>query len=97
MTIMDLDLNATQEEIGLVREILENMGFQGEEKIQPTMDLIICHRNGCPLDLAKMAEYSRNEGIETKIHVIHDLTGIRNHLDPSTGRLDGRFHPRFAK
>jgi len=54
------------------------------------MDLTICHANGCPLDLERMAKASDPD-------LVHDVWGIAKWLDRKTGRLTGVFWPRFAR
>lgn len=58
------------------------------------MDITCVHLNGCALDLKAMVE-----AIDTEhdADVIHDLFGIRRHIDRTTGRLMGCFVPRYAK
>ena len=53
------------------------------------MDLTAVHANGCPLRLDELA------GAD-EFDFIHDVFGIRRHLDRSTGKLGGCFVPRFA-
>lgn len=54
------------------------------------MDLIATHANGCPLDLARMAEAD-------DFNLMHDVGGIGRHLDRDTGKLTGHFRPRFTR
>jgi hypothetical protein len=54
------------------------------------MDLEACHTHGCPLDLDRMAEARQGD-------VLHDIAGIRRHLDRETGELTDCFVPRFAR
>lgn len=54
------------------------------------MDLEACHSNGCPLDLERMQEAKQSD-------LMHDVGGIRRHLDRDTGALRDFFVPRFAK
>lgn len=53
------------------------------------MDLTACHTNGNPLRLKELA--AAND-----FNFVHDVFGIRRHLDRETGQLDGRFSPRFT-
>jgi hypothetical protein len=53
------------------------------------MDLTACHANGCRLDLDAMLAAS-------EFDLMHDVLGIRNHLDRKTGRLMNFFEPRLA-
>ncbi len=54
------------------------------------MDLTACHRNGCPLDLAALAEAD-------DFNFSHDVFGIRRHLNRKTGLLMDFFTPRYTK
>jgi hypothetical protein len=54
------------------------------------MDLEACHTHGCPLDLERMREAKKSD-------LMHDVAGIRRHLDRDTGELRDCFLPRFAK
>ena len=52
------------------------------------MDITAVHANGYPLrlnDLLKADEFN----------FIHDVFGIRNHLNRETGELENHFRPRF--
>ena len=53
------------------------------------MYLEACHCNGCPLRLEDMEQAS-------EFDLIHDVAGLRAHLDTRTGKLEGYFLPRFA-
>lgn len=53
------------------------------------MDITACHCNGCELDLNKLLEAPDSD-------FIHDVFGIRRHIDRSTGRLGDCFLPRCA-
>lgn len=52
--------------------------------------LLKCHTNGCPLDLARMAQH------ENEFDIAHDVFGIARHMDRQTGELNNHFLPRFA-
>ncbi|NHO33307.1 hypothetical protein GOB85_12520 [Acetobacter sp. LMG 1636] len=54
------------------------------------MDLIATHSNGCPLDLERLYEAD-------DFNLLHDVIGIRRHLDRSTGKLTDHFLPRFSQ
>lgn len=53
------------------------------------MDLQACHGNGCPLHLAQMVHGDLFD-------LLHDVLGIRRHINRDTGKLEGCFVPRFA-
>lgn len=53
------------------------------------MDLTAVHANGCPLKLADLAA-------SPKFDFVHDVFGIRRHINRTTGQLEDCFVPRFA-
>ncbi len=53
------------------------------------MDITACHANGCKLRLAGLAEAD-------EFNLIHDVGGIRQNIDRSTGKLQGHFLPRYS-
>ena len=57
---------------------------------QIEMDIISCHVNGCPLDLERLLAAEESE-------FVHDVLGIRRHIDRKTGELGDCFLPRFAE
>ncbi len=61
-----------------------------EERLERTMDIEACHCNGNPLDLQRFASAG-------DFDLIHDVLGIRDHLDRQTGKLKAFFSPRFSK
>ena len=54
------------------------------------MDITACHANGCELDLKKLLNFP-------EFDFLHDILGIRRHLDRETGELMDFFLPRCAK
>lgn len=60
-----------------------------ETKLEVQMDLTACHCNGCPLDLQRLLEIR-------DFDFIHDVAGIRNNIDRTTGKLKGFFLPRLG-
>lgn len=57
------------------------------------MDLEATHCNGCPLRLREMLEALTEADYA---NVMHDICGINQHIDRSTGLLKDHFLPRFA-
>lgn len=53
------------------------------------MDITATHLNGCPLQLQKFLDAD-------DFNFAHDLVGIVNHMDRSTGQLIRCFLPRCA-
>jgi hypothetical protein len=53
------------------------------------MDITAVHANGCPLKLAELADVKGYD-------FLHDVFGIRRHINRRTGKLEDCFLPRFA-
>lgn len=58
-------------------------------RLDAQMDVTACHANGCPLDLKGLLEADDT-------NFVHDVFGIRRHLDRETGKLLDCFVPRYA-
>lgn len=58
--------------------------------IQIDMDVTACHANGCPLDLEKLLNFPNFD-------FMHDIVGIRDHLNRQTGKLERCFLPRSSR
>jgi len=58
--------------------------------LELSMDISCCHAIGCPLDLERLLKAERFD-------FLHDVVGIRGHLDRTTGKLLDCFRPRFAR
>ncbi len=54
------------------------------------MDLAACHANGCELRLEELRNASDYE-------FMHDVLGIRKHINRNTGKLGPEFKPRFSR
>lgn len=59
-------------------------------KMSTAMDISATNANGCPLDLAKLLTFG-------DFDFAHDVWGIRNHIDRTTGKLMDHFLPRCAR
>lgn len=64
--------------------------FSQVHQLDLTMDLTACHLNGCPLDLKGLLGAEKGD-------FMHDVVGIRTHMDRTTGKLQDCFLPRYAK
>lgn len=53
------------------------------------MDIIACHANGNPLRLKDLLDAD-------EANFVHDVFGIRRHLNRETGKLEGFFSPRYT-
>ncbi len=54
------------------------------------MDISACHANGCPLKLVELLEAD-------EFTFAHDVFGIREHINRTTGQLEDCFLPRTAQ
>lgn len=68
--------------------------FQGrgvpKTRLAIIMDITATHANGCPLRLEELAAADDN-------NFCHDIAGIHNNLNRTTGELENCFLPRYAK
>jgi hypothetical protein len=83
----------SKKESDLISKIAErvlNMGiFPGLKKTDLMMDITACHCNGNPLDLEKLLAAD-------DFNFLHDVGGIRRHLNRTTGKLLECFSPRCS-
>lgn len=88
--------DANYDEMTLILEIvnralLKHPGlFRNMTMETMAMDLDACHSNGCPLDFQKLLGFP-------PFDFAHDLSGIKNHINRETGKLERGFLPRCAK
>ncbi|ATJ91575.1 hypothetical protein HK16_04960 [Acetobacter senegalensis] len=96
---MTVKFDATPQEIEnvnaivgrIVPKICVDTGMDAEDlSLSTRMDLIATYANGCPMDFDRMRKAD-------DFNILHDITGIKNHLNRETGQLEGMFLPRFAK
>lgn len=64
--------------------------WDGEQRLSSEMDVTACHCNGCPLRLEELLAAD-------DFNFMHDMAGIRNHIDRETGKLMDHFLPRFSR
>ena len=75
----------------LVSDILDRLETEydfNRESLE--MDLTACHANGNPMDFDGLLHADR-------FHFLHDLWGIKRHLNRETGKLENCFLPRYSK
>lgn len=89
-----IDFKVSLEESRIIRDIIKRaMNRKGSIHLTPLeldMDLCAVHCNGCPLDLEGLLQAPESD-------FVHDIMGIRQHLNRDTGELTGGFFPRYAK
>lgn len=78
----------TREEDSTISKIVERAGVK--DRLSLTMDLSACHSNGCPIDFEKLLAFD-------DFNFYHDIGGIMNNLNRTTGKLEHCFLPRCAK
>lgn len=61
----------------------------GIDAMTMNMDITATHLNGCPLDLVDLLD-------APDFDFLHDVLGIRRHIDRTTGQLADCFLPRTA-
>ena len=93
--MMEVSFKTSCEEIALIGKIADRADALGlltgwYDRMTLVMDLSACHANGCPLDFDHLASAD-------DFNLMHDVTGIANHIDRETGALSGHFLPRFSK
>lgn len=71
------------------RDLQKKHGFRPRPQLDVEMDLTAVHRNGNPLRLAELLEAD-------DFNLGHDVGGIADHLDRSTGKLGDFFSPRYS-
>lgn len=70
-------------------ELARGMGVNSLEALDLSMDLIVANRSN-PMNLHRLFEADAP-------NFVHDVFGIRNHLDRNSGDLLDCFSPRFSK
>lgn len=76
----------------LIQKIVDRavkMELLGTNRMDLAMDLEAVHTNGVPLRLKELLEADT-------FNFAHDIVGIQNCIDRSTGGLTTHFLPRFA-
>lgn len=90
-TERQIQWTATRTEMALIARIAARATklAKGYEYQTALMDLEACHCNGCPLALELLLE--ADDG-----NLMHDVFGIRRHIDRETGKLGDCFSPRYS-
>jgi len=83
--------DATAEEYKKVTMIVDRaLKRINRPSLDLAMDIVLTHRNGCPLDLDKLLNAK-------DFDFFHDICGIIDHIDRHTGELIDCFLPRCAR
>lgn len=92
---MHINFNASPEDAALIDKIVDRAeGIYTRQsapfdRMSVEMDITATHLNGCPLRLQKFLDAD-------DFNFAHDLVGIINHVDRSTGQLTRHFLPRCS-
>lgn len=83
---------ATKADTKLIKEIVKRAIAHDPTypKMDCWMDIEATHLNGCKLDLKKLLAFD-------DFNFWHDIAGISNHIDRTTGKLTRCFLPRCAR
>lgn len=95
MTKQQISFKTTNEEFQIINKIAERavnaLDHESEyPKQMCLMDLVATHCNGNPLDLEGLLAAGASD-------FVHDVFGIRRHIDRDTGRLMDCFVPRYSR
>lgn len=89
-----MTMNVSLADAKAIQAIAEKVGNEeGLTVLNVAMDLTATHANGNPLRLAEMlidASTSKSASL------LHDVYGIRRHLNRHTGKLGENFTPRYS-
>ncbi len=87
-----VEFKTTKAESRLVSKIVKRIRLThgSLDPLSMMMDIEAVHSNGCPLDLQGLLDAD-------DFNFDHDIFGIINHIDRSTGKLDGHFVPRYSR
>lgn len=92
---MAISFKASKDDMATIHRIADRaLKFAKEagipaDKLDFTMDITATHCSGCPLDLGRFLAGPDSD-------FIHDVFGIRRHLNRDTGELEDCFLPRYA-
>jgi hypothetical protein len=88
-----ISFTVTPQERELISQIADRVGQEMKELEYPRVDLLMdlsaCHANGNPLDFKVLLSFPMFD-------FAHDVVGIYNHINRSTGKLERFFVPRCS-
>jgi hypothetical protein len=91
-----IEWDATPEEYELIAKVAARAIEEGGQigfrplYLDLQMDINAAHSNGCPLDLQKLLDFP-------EVDFWHDIYGICEYINRTTGKLEGFFLPRSAR
>jgi len=92
----EINFDTTKEEDVVILKIVKRafkeptLEILGEERQNLFMDLTATHCNGTPLDFEKLLGFD-------EFNFAHDIYGIIDSINRTTGKLENCFLPRCAK
>ena len=92
-SVKGIQFTTTPAEDALIKQMIDRMYTlpltYHPARLQLTMDVTACHSNGCRLDLEGLLAADDRD-------FMHDVFGIRAHINRETGQLMDNFSPRYA-
>ena len=89
-----LKFEASRDERLAIQEIFARAAksrlVRAGDQLDFLMDVEAVHSNGCPLDFKALLEFPEED-------FAHDINGIQENIDRSTGALGNFFLPRCAR
>jgi len=73
----------------IVKRAMKLKPLKKQRRLDVMMDIQAAHCNGCKLDLVKFLGFD-------EFNFAHDVVGILNHIDRTTGKLTQCFLPRCS-
>ncbi len=86
-----INWSVTKEDSDLIDKVVHRAEaiMVNTDRTELWMDITAAHANGCALDLPRLLEAD-------DYNFVHDVAGIRRHIDRRTGQIEGGFLPRCA-
>lgn len=87
-----MNLEVSKEDDDLIAKIVSRAAYDYPQfnRLMLTLDITVCHANGCPLMLQDMLAADDS-------NFYHDVLGIRANINRANGKMTGLFSPRFSK
>lgn len=84
-----ISLGVTSSEAVIIRAIADIVARTrlDEPPGRTATDLAVCHAHACPLDLKRLLAAGYGNPFDPDF--VHDIYGIRNHLNRETGKMGG--------
>lgn len=87
---MTVSFKTTTRERPLIKRVMERAKAFTSHSLELEMDLTACNANAVRLDFRRLLAFDDSS-------FLHDVMGIRQHLDRETGELQNEFRPRCEK